>query len=163
MCAYYVKMMCAGRIGLDWAHDVFTFIRHMFMHFSCIRTIFYLIDIKCVGTFLSVCLFVCLSVCLSLSLALVALWHLNKNPLCLETLFIPRHLLLLLLLTLLHPMSSSMMIKPVRTFRRTFHVEAFIQNAKLFYQIFSILTFPLSSTVGVGSMVLKTGTVKESK
>ena len=43
------------------------------------------------------------------------------------------------------------MIKPVRTFWRTFLDEAFIRNVKSFYQIFLILTLPLSSTIGVGS------------
>ena len=43
------------------------------------------------------------------------------------------------------------MIKPVRTFQRTSHDETFIRNAKLFCLIFPILTFPLSSTVGVRS------------
>ena len=87
----------------------------------------------------------------SLFLSLVALWHLNENILCPETLFVPGHLLLLPRLILLHLTSGSVMIKPVRTFQRTSHDEAFIQNAKLFYQTFLILTFPLSSTVGVGS------------
>ena len=36
-------------------------------------------------------------------------------------------------------------------FRRTFVDDAFIQNTKSSYRIFLILTFPLSSTVGVGS------------
>ena len=55
-------------------------------------------------------------------------------------------------LLILHPpMSSSVMIKPIRTFQRTFHDVAFIQNAKSFYWTFSILTFPLSSIVRVGS------------
>ena len=38
MCDYCVKMLCAGRLGLGWAHDVFTIACLMFMHFSCIRT-----------------------------------------------------------------------------------------------------------------------------
>ena len=41
--------------------------------------------------------------------------------------------------------------KLVKTFWRTSHDEAFIQNAKSLYRIFSILTFPLSSIVGVKS------------
>ena len=117
----------------------------MFMHFSCIHTIFfYFTNIKCVGTFLFVPL--------SLSFfQLVALWHLNRNLLYPETLFIPRHFLLHPLRILPPPMSDSMMIKPVRTFRRTFHNVAFIWNAKSFYPTFLILTFLLSSIVGVGS------------
>ena len=81
-------------------------------------------DTKLFGSFL----------CVSLSLSFV-LWHLFLLP-----------LLILLLLTF-----GSMMIKPVRTFRRTSHDEAFIRNAKSFYKIFSILALPLLSTVGVGS------------
>ena len=41
--------------------------------------------------------------------------------------------------------------KLVKTFWRTSHDEAFIQNAKSLYRIFSILTFPLSSIVRVKS------------
>ena len=40
MCIYYVEIMCAGRIGLGWAHDVFTVAYHMLMHFSCICTFY---------------------------------------------------------------------------------------------------------------------------
>ena len=134
--------MCAGRFGLGWAHDIFNVSCHMFMHFSCIHTFISLYsDIKLFGAFL----FIPLS--LSLSLFLVALCHLNRNLLCLGTLFVPGYLPLILLLHTL----GSVMIKPERTFRRTFLDEAFIQNTKSSYQISPILTFPLSSTVGVGS------------
>ena len=147
MCASHVEMMYVGRFGLGYAHDVFTFSCHMFMHFSCIHTIlFFLIDINCVWYFST-----CFSFSLSLSFfQLVALWHLNVNSLYLWTLFVPRHLLLLPLL-ILHPlMLGSVMIKPIRIFRRTFHDIAFTWNAKSFYWTFSILTFPLLSTVEVG-------------
>ena len=90
----------------------------------------------------------CLSPSLSLFLSLVAPCHLNENLLCPETLFVPRHLLLLPPRILLHLMSGSVMIKLVRTFRGTSHNEAFIRNSKSFYHTFSILTFPLSSIVG---------------
>ena len=147
MCDYYVEMMCVDRFELGWAHDIFTVTYHMLMHFSCIRIFIslYLILICLVLFCLS------LSPFLSLFLLLVALWHLNENPLHPGTLFVPRHLLLLPSLILLHFTFGSVMIKPVRNFRRTSHDEAFIQNAKSFYQIFQILTFPLSSTVGVGN------------
>ena len=118
----------------------------MFMHFSCIRTFIYLyFDIDLCWCF-SVCVCVCVSLSLSLS-QLVALWHLNENPLRLKILFVLGHLPLILP----PPMSNSMMRRPSRTSRRTFHDAAFIQNAKSFYQIFPILTFPLSSIVGVRS------------
>ena len=35
-----VICLCAGRIGLGWAYDVFCFACHMFMHFPCICTLF---------------------------------------------------------------------------------------------------------------------------
>ena len=118
----------------------------MFMHFSCIRTIFFLfIDINCVWYFSA-----CFSLSLSLS-RLVALWHLNVSPLHPGTLFNLGHLLLLPLL-ILHPLTFDfVMRRPVRTSQRTFHDAAFIWNAKSSYRTFSILTFPLSSTVRVGS------------
>ena len=95
----------------------------------------------CVGAFLGV----------SFSLSffrLVALWPLNENPLHPITLFVIGHLLLLTPPLLTY---SFVMIKHKRTFRRTSNDEAFIWNAKLYYRSFPILTFPLSSTVKVGS------------
>ena len=118
----------------------------MLMHFSCIRTFISLFSyIDLFGDFLHV------SLSLSLSLSLVTLWHLNKNPLRPKTFFILGHLLLLPPLILLLLMFDFVMIKPIRTFWRTSRDEAFIRKSKSFYQIFSILTFPLSSTVGVRS------------
>ena len=139
--------MCAGSFRLGWAHDVFKFACHMFMHFSCIHTFIYLyFDID-----LCWCFFACFSLSLSLSLSLsrlVTLWHPNENPLCPRTLFVLGHLLLLTPLLLTY---NSVMIKPIRTFQRTSHDKALIQNAKSFYRNFQILTFPLSSTVRFGS------------
>ena len=79
---------------------------------------------------------------------LVALWHLNENLLHLGTLFVSGHPLLLILLPL---MFNSMMIKPDRTFRRTFLDEAFIRNAKSLCRTSPTLTYPLSFTVRVES------------
>ena len=93
------------------------------------------------------CVFLSLSLSLSLS-RLVTLWHPNKNPLRPRTLFVLGHLLLLTPLLLTY---NFVMIKPVRTFQRTCHDKAFIRSAKSFYWNFPILTFPLSSTVKVGS------------
>ena len=85
-----------------------------------------------------------------LPFTLVASWHLSVSPLC-PTLFILRHLLPLFLLTLLSLSSGSVMRRLNQTSLRTFHDAAFIRNAKSFCQIFLTLTYPLSSTVGVGS------------
>ena len=115
--------------------------------FSYIRTILFLsFDIKIVWCFSD-----CLSLPLSLFLTLVASSHLNINSLHPGTLFVLWHHLLLLLLTPLHLTCNSVMRRLNRTSRRTFHDEAFIRNTKLFCQIFLTLTYPLSSTVGVGS------------
>ena len=123
-----------------------SYVHSFFMH--TYQFCFYHIDIK-LYWFFSACF--SLSLSLSPSLSLVALWHLNRNPLHPETLFVLGHLLLLLLLILLHLTFGSVMIKPIRTFQRTFHNTAFIRNAKSFYRTFPILTFPLSSTIGVRS------------
>ena len=112
-----------------------------FMHMY--QFLFLSFDTKLFGAFLRVSL--------SLFVSLVALWHLNENLLRPETFFVSRHLLLLPPLILFLLTSDFVMIKPVRTFWRTSHDEAFIQNSKSFYQVFPILTFPLSSIVGVGS------------
>ena len=94
--------------------------------------------------------FLSLSFCLRWS----CLWHLNVNPLQPRTLFISM-LLCLLILHLL--MFDSMMMMPVRHFRRTSLDKAFIRNAKSFCRTLPTLTFPLSFTVGdVSSDVLVT-------
>ena len=79
---------------------------------------------------------------------LVALWNLNVNLLRAGILFVLGQPLLLILLPY---MSGSMMIKPDRTFLRTFLDKAFIWNAKSFCQTSLTLIYPLSFIVGVGS------------
>ena len=119
-----LNWLCAGRIGLGWAYDVFTIAYHMLMHFHAY--VLYILYI------LIYWLYWCFSMCLSLSFfRLVALWHLNENLLHPETFFI---LGLLLPFLVLHPFtSSSMMGRPNQTSLRTFLDEAFIQNAKSFF------------------------------
>ena len=122
---------------------------HMFMHFSCIRTIlFFLFDINYVW-YSSSSSSLSLSLSLSLSIRLVCSWHRRRASLLHPgTLFISGHLPLLILPSLTF---VSVMRRPGRTSRRTFLNAAFIQNTKLSFRIFSILTFPLSYIVGVGS------------
>ena len=93
------------------------------------------------GTFLIVLLFFSLYFCLCWS----CLRHLNVNPLLPGTLFVPVlfHLLILHLLTF-----GSMMMMPLRHFRRTSLDEAFIRNVKSFCRTLPTPTFPLSFTVG---------------
>ena len=139
-------LICCVLLDLDWVEPMIFFLVCMsHVHaFSCIRTF-----IPLYSYILMYLVLFCVSLFLPLSFfRLVASRHLNENPLHPRTLFVLRHLLLLLTLHLL--MYGSMMIKHERTFRRTFLNEAFIQNTKSFYRIFPILTYPLSSIVGVG-------------
>ena len=120
----------------------------MFMHFHAyVLSCFYHLILQLLGTFL----IVSLSFFLSLPLTLVASWHLSVSLLCPGTLFVPGHLLLLLILTP-HPLMSGFVMKrPNWTSLRTFHDATFIRNAKSFCQIFLTQTYPLSSIVKVGS------------
>ena len=142
-------MQCCVLVGLDWTEPMM----NLFLHVPCSCILmhrylqFYILLYQLLGTFL----IVSLSFFLSLPLMLVASWHLSVSLLRPETLFVPRHLLLLLLLTT-HPLTSgSMMRRPNRSSLRTFHNVAFIRNAKSFCQNFLTLNYPLSSTVGVRS------------
>ena len=76
MCVYYVEIMCAGKIGLGWAHDVFIIACHMLVHFPCIRTILFsiLLILICAWYFFS-----CLSLSPSLSIQLVCSMAPKKN------------------------------------------------------------------------------------
>ena len=129
-------------IGLDWVEPMMQLylVRHKFMHFSCIRALSFLYFlVLCCD-----CVFLFLSLSLSLSLSwIVCAWHPSANPLRLETLFVPGHLLLILpLLTF-----GFVMGRPIRTSWRTSPNMVFIQNATWFYQTFPILLYPLSFTV----------------
>ena len=149
MCVYFVAMLCAGRFGLGWAHDEFISACHMFMHsHAYVPSILYILIYQLLGTFL----IVSLSFFLSLLLTLVASWHISVSTLRPGTLFVLGHLLLLFLhLTPLPLTFGSVMRRPNRISLRTFHDAAFIRNAKSFCQTFLTLTYPLSSTVGVGN------------
>ena len=134
MC-FFVETLCASRFGLGWAHDDIFVACHMIMRYSCIRTFLFLPF----GTICWLVLF-CLSLSLSLSLSDSLRMDPSTKLLCLGTLFIPGHHHLIPFLFL----SGSVMIKPVRTFRRTSPNVAFIQNATLSYQTSPILLFRLS-------------------
>ena len=132
-------------VGLDWTEPMM----NLFLHVTCSCILmhrylqFYILLYQLLGAFL----IVSLSFFLSLPLMLVASWHLSVSLLRSRTLFVPGHLLLIL-----PPFTfSSVMRRPVQTSWRTFLDEAFIRNAKSSYRIFPILTFSLSSTVGVRS------------
>ena len=106
---------------------------------------FYYIDIKLFGAFLHVSLSPSLFLALICSMAPKCKSTPSWNPLRFG------HLLILPSLILLHLTSDSVMIKPIRTFRRTSHDTTLIQNAKSFYWTFPILIFQLSFIVGVRS------------
>ena len=118
----------------------------MFMHFLCICTTYFLLFvINCVWYF-SACFSHTLSLFLSISLIMAPKIASLLHP---GVLFIPGHHLLHLIL--LPYMSSSVMRRLERTSRRTFLIVAFIRNARSLFRIFSILAYPLSFIVGVGS------------
>ena len=143
MCVYFVAMMCAGRFGLGWAYDCFLVCMSYIHAFSCIHNLISLYS------YILMCLvFFSLCVCLSLSpsfFRLVASWHLNENLFHPKILFVLGHPLLPLIPLIL--LFGSVMRRLIRTSLD----EAFIWNGKSSYQIFPILTYPLSSTIGVGS------------
>ena len=122
------------------------------MQFFCISHIhayapflFYHLVLCCDGAFLLV------SLSLSLS-RIVCAWHPSASLLCPRTLFIPRHLLPLILLLF---MLGSVMRRPVRTSQRTSPNMAFIRNATWFYRTFLILLFPLSFTSRNGNLYVR--------
>ena len=121
-------------IVLDWVEPMMQLClaRQIFMHFSCIPTLSFLyFQYSVVMVFF--CLFPSLSLSLSLSLfRIVCAWHQSINPLCLGTLFILGHLLLILLLFT----SSSVIRRPIRTSRRTSPTIVFIQNATWSFSYF---------------------------
>ena len=118
----------------------------MFMHSSCICTNFVSITLifNCLVLF-CVCVSLSLFLSVSCSMAPKRKSTLSRNAFHSRASFSSSPF------DSTPPMSGFVMIKPVWTFRRTSHDEAFIWNAKLFYWIFPILTFPLSPIVGVGS------------
>ena len=136
MCVLYVEIMCVGRFGLGWAYDAYIVICHMFMHTYHSS---HILILMLFGTLRRVSLFL---------FRIVYIWHLSKKLLHPRTLFILGFLLLLILPLF---MSGSVMIKPVRTFWRTFLGVTFIWNARSFFLTSPTLIFPLSFTVEVGS------------
>ena len=145
MYAISIICLCVGRFGLGWAHDTFYITCHMFMHSHA-----YVLSFQYILIYLNCLILFWLS---SLSLPLfiyvsLLLWHQNVNLLCLGTLFVLGHLLLL---TLPPSLFGSMMRRPDRTSLRTFPDKTFIQNATSSCRTSSTLTFPQSSTVGDGS------------
>ena len=83
MCVYLVANLCAGRIGLGWAHDAITFACHMFMHsHAYVLYIQYIVILfYCLGLFQLSLSPSFSSVCVSL-----LLWPPNANLLRLGTL-----------------------------------------------------------------------------
>ena len=139
-CVLYL-LHCCVLLGLDWVELMMFLSLHVtcsciFMHTYLQFFIFLYIDV--VSAFLLVSLSPSLFLSVSCFMAPKRKSIPSQNPL-------PSKVILLLLTY------GSVMIKPGRTLRRTFLDKAFIRNAKSFYQIFSILTFPLSSSVAVGS------------
>jgi len=137
--------LCAGRIGLSWAHDYFYIACHMFMHsHAYILSFQYICYIwTALGLFWLSLSLPLSSVCVSLCLL-----HLNTSLLCPRTFFVLGHPLHLILL--LH-LFGSVMRMPERPSRRTFLDKAFVLNAKSSWWTSPKLTYSMSFKVGVGS------------
>ena len=142
-CVFYMLETCV-LVGLDYAEPMMFLLLHVTC--SCIFhayiPFFY---------FFMVLLFIGAFRPLSLSLLffrIVYTWHPSTNPLCPGTLFVPRHLLLLILLLFTF---GSVMRRLVKTSWRTSLDVAFIQNAKSLFLNSPILTYPLSLIIGVGN------------
>ena len=148
MCAIYVVLLCVGRFGFGWAHDVF---KNLHVICSCIFMHTYLHFLIFLYTTMLVLFWLSLSLSLSFSLhscVSLLLWHLNANLLRPRTLYVLGHLLPL---TLHHLLFGSVMRTLERTSLRIFVDKAFIRNATSFCQNFLTLTYSLSFTIGVGS------------
>ena len=135
-------------IGLDWVEPIMQFLLacHMFMHFSCIRTLSFLLLVLCCDC----AFYLSLSFFLSLS-QIDCTWHPSANLLRLRTFFIPGHLLLILLLFIF----GFVMRRPIRTSRRTSLNVLFIRSATWFYQTFPILLYPFLFTLGDGNLSVR--------
>ena len=137
--------MCASRIGLGWAHDAFTFACHMLMHFSCIHTFIYLY-------FLYWSMSVLFNVFLSLSLSFVSCSMAPKQKSTSSR------------YSLHSGASSSSSLadytpshvrfcddKARKDFSDNFSQHGIHSKCQVVLSDFLILTFPLSTTVEVGS------------
>ena len=134
-------------VGLDWAKSMIFLLLHATC--SCIFHAYvpFFIDIDLCWYF-SICPSLSLFLFLSVSCSMAPK---RKSTPSWNPLRVPRNLLLLPFLILPPLTFGSVMRRPVQTSQRTFHDAIFILNAKSSYQIFSILIFPLSSTVKVRS------------
>lgn len=134
--------LCAGSIGLGWAHDAISLACHIFMHSReyILYIQYILIHLNYLGLF-----WLFLSPSLSSVYVSLLVRHPNANLLRLRTLSVPGHPLLPILLP---DMSGSMIRRPNRTSLRTFLDEAFILNAKSSCRISLTLTFLLSFIIG---------------
>ena len=135
-------------VGLDWAKPMMFLLLHVTC--SCIP-FFYLSDIKCVGTFL----FLSLSLSLSVSCSMAPKWKstLSQNPLCSEV------------------SSSSLSAdttpshvrfyddKSRKDFSKNFSQCSIHLERQVVLSDFPILTLPLSSTVGVGSLCVSSQSI----
>ena len=135
-------------VGLDWAEPMMYLLcmSHVYafsMHMYVLSHI--LIIVNYFGTFL----IVFFSLPLLLVTLVVSMAPKNVNSLRPEILFslVPLPLLIMHL-----SLSVSVMMMPTRHLRKTFHDEAFIWNVESSWVILLTPTFPLSFTVGNGSL-----------
>ena len=76
-----LQWLCADRFGLGWAHDVFKFACHMFIHFHAYIPSFLYILIYCCCCYFSYCLSLSLFLALVYSMAPKSKSTTSQNPL----------------------------------------------------------------------------------
>ena len=131
-------------VGLDWVKPMMNFSLHV-TYLCMVHTY-----IPFLSHFFGTLCWWCFFVWIPLS-QIVCAWHPSVKLLRPRTLFVPGHLLLILIPF----MSSSVMRSPIRTSQRTSPNVVFIQNATWFYQIFPILIYQLSFTSEDGNLYVR--------
>ena len=135
---FYARNLCAGRIGLGWAHNEFFFARHMLMHCSCIHT-FSFSYLLC---WLSLSFSLSLSLSDTLRMAPKRKTTPSWNPFHFEA-------------SSSNPTPLSIRFydeKAHQDFSENFSKHGIHWNATWFYWTFPILLYPLSFTVRVGNL-----------
>ena len=144
MCAI---CLCADRFGLGSAHDAICFACHMFMHFPCICISFHIfLLVNCFGTFL----IVSFSLPLFLFTLVVSMASKRKSTPARNLLRSETSSSSDLLLSL----SSVPWWWCLQGILGELFYMRFIRNAKSFWRTSLTLTFPLSFTIGNGSLCM---------
>ena len=149
-----LKWLCSGRIGLGWAHDVFTIAYHMLMHFHAyVPYILYIFIYLLYLVLFCVCMCVCVCVSFSLPLSLFLVYV--SCVMTLKRKSTPsRNPLRSGASTSFDPTPSFVWFrddKALQDFSENFSRWGVHSERQSFYHTSPTLTYPLSFTIGVGS------------